>query len=197
MCNGALAHFTVVNRQWLIVSKRLDTQALHDFWLHLLFDLKEVKRPLSGTNNQQVPFFAIFFIFYHSRYNIFKKKPNSKQINSHRYNNPAYSTQETTNRYSEIDIVQTPNPYENSSSLPQHESEIYYSEVANESSAEEKAGNVYYEPQTAYGDSGEAGLSVVSSQAGLRDSTGDTEIYFLADEVKDDLVVVDNDLYRT
>ena len=93
--------------------------------------------------------------------------------------------------------MQTPNQYENSSHLPQHESEIYYSEVANESSAEEKADNVYYEPQTAYGDSGEASLSVVSSQAGLRDSTGDTEIYFLADEVKDDLVVVDNDLYGT
>ena len=69
--------------------------------------------------------------------------------------------------------------------------------MANESSEEEKAGNVYYEPQTAYGTSGEASLSVVSSQAGLRDSTGDTEIYFLADEVKDDLVVVDNDLYGT
>ena len=93
--------------------------------------------------------------------------------------------------------MQTPNQYENSSHLPQHESEIYYSEVSNESLVEDKAENVYYEPQIVYGNSGKASLSVVSAQAGLRDSTGDTEIYFLADEVKDDLVVVDNDLYGT
>ena len=63
MCNGALAHFTVVNRQWLIVSIRLGTQALHDFWLHLLFDLKEVKRPLSGTNKSH-------FLQFHSYFTI-------------------------------------------------------------------------------------------------------------------------------
>ena len=195
MCNGALAHFTVVNRAVAHCFNKVGHPGFT--WFLVTFTIWPKRGQETPIWYQQVPFFAISFIFYHSRYNIFKKKPNSKQINSHKYNNPAYSTQETTNRYSEIDIVQTPNQYENSSHLPQHESEIYYSEVSNESLVEDKAENVYYEPQIVYGNSGKASLSVVSAQAGLRDSTGDTEIYFLADEVKDDLVVVDNDLYGT